>query len=101
MRLPIRPHTGPARGHLEWHRPSPTTLHNLWHHPISAGASRWGHRLSDPRTQQPGRPQTGRTLIPAASCEVRIKDRFPASISWERLAWMHQRLADNRSSAAA
>jgi len=101
IRLPIRPHTGPACGQLEWHRPSRTTLQNLLHHPISAGAYRWGHRLIDPRKQQPGRPQTGRTLIPAESCEVLIKDRFPASISWERFAGIQQRLADNRSIAAA
>jgi DNA invertase Pin-like site-specific DNA recombinase len=101
IRLPIRPHTGPTRGQLEWHRPSRTTLQNLLHHPIYAGAYRWGHRLIDPRKQQPGRPQTGRTLIPAESCEVLIKDRFPASISWDRFVGIQQRLADNRSIAAA
>ena len=101
IRLPIRPHTGPTRGQLEWHRPSRTTLQNLLHHPIYAGAYRWGHRLIDPRKQQPGRPQTGRTLIPAESCEVLIKDRFPAYISWDRFVCIQQRLADNRSIAAA
>src|SRR5262249_36854547 len=97
----IRPHTGPARGQLAWHRPSRTTLQNLLHHPIYAGAYRWGHRLIDPRTQQPGRPQTAATLIPPEPCERLIKDRFPAYISWERFAWIQQRLADNRSIAAA
>ena len=66
IRLPIRPHKGANRGQLEWHRPSRMTLQNLLHHPIYAGAYRWGHRKIDPRKQQPGRPQTGRTLIPAA-----------------------------------
>jgi DNA invertase Pin-like site-specific DNA recombinase len=78
IRLPIRPHTGPTRGPLEWHRPSRTTWQNLWHHPIYAGAYRWGHRLIDPRQQQPGRPQTGRPRSPAESCEVLINERFPA-----------------------
>jgi hypothetical protein len=32
---------------------------------------------------------------------VLIKDRFPASISWDRFTWIQQRLADNRSIAAA
>ena len=101
IRLPIRPHKGANRGQLEWHRPSRMTLQNLLHHPIYAGAYRWGHRKIDPRKQQPGRPHTGRTLIPAASCEVLIKDRFPAYISWERFEDIQQRLADNRSIAAA
>ena len=73
----------------------------MLHHPIYAGAYRWGPRLLDPRTQQPGRPQTGRTLKPAEAGEVLIKDRLPASISWERLVCIQPRLADNRSSAAA
>ena len=54
-----------------------------------------------PAQATPGRPQTGRTLIPAESCEVLITDRFPAYISWERFACIQQRLADNRSIAAA
>src|SRR6266478_10110572 len=81
IRLPIRPHTGPTRGQLEWHRPSRTTLQNLLHHPIYAGAYRWGHRLIDPRKQQPGRRSTGRTINTPAACDVLIPNRFPAYIS--------------------
>jgi len=74
IRLPIRPHTGPTRGQLEWHRPSRTTLQNLLHHPIYAGAYRWGYRQIDPRKQQPGRPNTGKTSIlrSRARCSSRI-----------------------------
>ena len=71
------------------------------HHPIYAGAYRWGYRKIDPRTQQPGRPNTGKTVNPPESCEVLIKDRFPAYISWERFASMQQRLSNNRSIAQA
>jgi DNA invertase Pin-like site-specific DNA recombinase len=101
IRLPIRPHFGPNRGHLEWRRPSRMTLQTLLHHPIYAGAYRWGYRKMDPRKQQPGRRSTGRTLNPADSCEVLIPDRFPASITWERFASIQQRLADNRAIAAS
>jgi len=101
IRLPIRPHFGPNRGHLEWRRPSRMTLQSLLHHPIYAGAYRWGYRKMDPRKQQPGRRSTGRTLNPADSCEVLIPDRFPAYITWERFESIQQRLADNRAIATS
>lgn len=91
MRLPIRPHKGANRGQLEWHRPNRMTLQNVLPHPIYAGAYRWGYRKMDPRKQQPGRPNTGRTVNPPELCEVLIHDRFPAYISWERFASMQQR----------
>jgi DNA invertase Pin-like site-specific DNA recombinase len=99
--LPIRPHYGPNRGQLEWHRPNRMTLQNVLHHPIYAGGYRWGYRKIDPRKQQPGRPNTGKTVNPPELCEVFIKDRFPAYISWERFEAIQQRLAHNRSVAEA
>jgi DNA invertase Pin-like site-specific DNA recombinase len=101
IRLPIRPHQGGNRGQLEWHRPNRMTLQNVLHHPIYAGAYRWGYRKMDPRKQQPGRPNTGRTVTPPELCEVLLHDRFPAYIRWERFASIPQRLADNRAIAAA
>jgi DNA invertase Pin-like site-specific DNA recombinase len=101
IRLPIRPHSGATRGQLEWRRPNRMTLQNLLHHPIYAGAYRWGYRTVDPRKQQPGRPYTGRTVKPPESCEVLIKGRFPAYINWDRFESIQQRLADNRAIAAA
>ena len=101
IRLPIRPHSGATRGQLEWRRPNRMTLQNLLHHPIYAGAYRWGYRKRDPRKQQPGRPYTGRTVKPPESCEVLIKGRFPAYINWDRFESIQQRLADNRAIAAA
>ncbi len=71
------------------------------HPPISAGASRWGSRQVAPRQQQPGRPNTGRTVTPRESCEGLITERFPPDIRWERLASMHQRVANNRRIAHA
>jgi DNA invertase Pin-like site-specific DNA recombinase len=101
IRVPIRPHSGVNRGQLEWHRANRMTLQNLLHHPIYAGAYRWGYRKMDPRKQQPGRPHTGRTVTPPAACEVLIKERFPAYISWERFDAIQQRLANNRALAEA
>jgi DNA invertase Pin-like site-specific DNA recombinase len=101
IQLPIRPLKGANRGQLEWHRPNRTTLHSMLHHPIYAGAYRWGYRTIDPRKQQPGRRHTGRTINPIDSCEVLIKDRFPAYISWEQFEAIQQRLANNRNLAEA
>jgi hypothetical protein len=101
IRVPIRPHCGPNRGQLVWRRPTRMTLQNMLHHPIYAGAYRWGHRKVDPRKQQPGRQSTGRIINVPEVCDVLIPHRFPAYISWERLAAIQQRLADNRAIAEA
>ncbi len=101
IRLPIRPQRGANRGQLEWRRPSRMTLQNLLHHPIYAGAYRWGYRKVDPRKQQPGRHNTGKSVNPADACDVLIKDRFPAYISWARFESIQRRLANNRNMAQA
>ena len=56
--MPVRPHFGINRGELEWRRPNRVTLLNMLHHPIYAGAYRWGHREVDPRKKVPGKPAT-------------------------------------------
>lgn len=95
VKLPIRPHCGASRGELEWRRPNRATLLNLLHHPIYAGAYRWGHREVDPRKKVPGRPTTGRTLHAHDECRVLIRDRFPAYITWEEFEKNQQKLAEN------
>jgi DNA invertase Pin-like site-specific DNA recombinase len=79
--IPVRPHGGPNRGQLEWRRPNRETLQNLLHHPIYAGAYRYGHRPIDPRRQQPGRPQTGKRVCRPEECLVLLRDRLPAYIT--------------------
>lgn len=101
VKIGTRPAGGPNRGQLEWRRPNRISLLNLLHHPIYAGAYRYGHRQADPRRQVPGRPGTGRTLLPADRCPVLIRDRFPAYISWERFEANQRRLAENRARADA
>ena len=82
--LGVRPHFGPNRGQLEWHRPCRPTLQNLYHNPIYAGAYVHGRRPVDPRRKIPGRPATGRTTTKLLQWEVLIKDHLPAYITWDR-----------------
>jgi DNA invertase Pin-like site-specific DNA recombinase len=82
IRIPVRPHFGPGRGELDWRRPNRATLQNLLHHPAYAGAYRFGHRPTDPRRKQPGRPNTGRLIRRPEECLVLIRDRLPAYITW-------------------
>jgi len=96
VKLPVRPHFGPNRGDLQWRRANRVTLLNLLHHPIYAGAYRWGHRQVDPRKKLVGRPTTGRTFKSHEECRVLIRDRFPAYISWEEFEENQQKLAENR-----
>ena len=95
VKLPIRPHCGVNRGELEWRRPNRVTLLNMLHHPIYAGAYRWGHREIDPRKKVPGRPTTGRTFHAYDECRVLIRDRFPAYIPWEEFENNQHKLKDN------
>jgi DNA invertase Pin-like site-specific DNA recombinase/DNA-binding transcriptional MerR regulator len=97
IRLGIRPHGGPNRGQLEWHRPNRITLQNLLRHPIYAGAYRYGHRSTDARRQVPGRPGTGRTVLPPERCPVLLRDHLPAYITWERFEANQRRLSANRA----
>jgi DNA invertase Pin-like site-specific DNA recombinase len=97
VKLPVRPHFGVNRGELEWRRPNRATLLNLLHHPIYAGAYRWGHREVDPRKKVPGRPTTGRTLNAHDRCRVLIHDRFAAYITWDQFETNQQKLAENRT----
>jgi DNA invertase Pin-like site-specific DNA recombinase len=97
IRIPVRVRSGPNRGQLEWHRPNRATLLNLLHHPIYAGAYRYGHRALDPRKKQPGRPHTGKQVHPPEDCAVLKRDHLPAYISWERFCANRRKLDANRT----
>jgi DNA invertase Pin-like site-specific DNA recombinase len=101
IRIPVRARGGPQLGQLEWHRPNRPTLLNLLHHPIYAGAYRYGHRALDPRKQQPGRRSSGKQLLPPEQCLVLIRDRLPAYITWERFCANQKRLEANRTNQDA
>lgn len=97
IRIPVRPTYGPNRGELEWRRPNRVTLQNLLHHPSYAGAYRYGHRPIDPRRKRPGRPNTGKLVCRPEDCQVLIRDRFPAYITWDRFCANRERLDANRA----
>jgi len=97
VKLPVRPHFGPNRGELQWRRANRVTLLNMLHHPIYAGAYRWGHREVDPRKKVAGRPASGRTFKSHEECRVLIHDRFPAYISWDKFEENQRKLAENQA----
>ncbi|HEY6923253.1 MAG TPA: recombinase family protein, partial [Steroidobacteraceae bacterium] len=97
IRLPVRPHFGPNRGKLEWHRPNRETLQNMLHHPLYAGYYRYGHRPTDPRRKVPGRRGSGRGIIKPQDCSVLLPNHCPAYITQERFWANQERLAANRA----
>ena len=96
IRIPVRVAGGPNKGQLEWRRPKRATLQNLLRHPSYAGAYRFGHRPTDLRKKLSGRPRTGKRSRHAEECLVLIRERLPASISWERFQANQERLLANR-----
>jgi DNA invertase Pin-like site-specific DNA recombinase len=99
IQLPHRVATGLNKGELEWRRPNRATLSNLLHHPVYAGAYVYGRRPTDPRRKQPGRPGTGRTVAQPEDCQVLLRDRLPAYISWEQFTRNIKQLEANTAQA--
>jgi hypothetical protein len=95
IQLPYRLASGPAKGELEWRRPTRHTLSSLLHHPMYAGAYVYGRRHTDPRHQQPGRPMTGRRVTPQAAWQVLLQDRYPAYITWAQFERHQQQRTAN------
>jgi DNA invertase Pin-like site-specific DNA recombinase len=99
IRLGIRVHRGPRRGHLEWHAPTPGMLSRMLHHPIYAGAYSYGRRRVDPKRTAviAGKRQLKMREVPMSEWMVLQQDRVPAYITWERYLANLQRLLQNRS----
>lgn len=95
VRVPQRVRFGPAKGELVWRRPNRTTLSNVLHHPIYAGAYVYGRRPTDPRRKQPGRPSSGRLVAKPEQCQVLLHDRIAAYISWEQFERNQRQLDAN------
>ena len=97
IEMPHRRRSKPNKGQLEWRSPNRTTLSNLLHHPIYAGAYVYGRRQSDPRHQKPGRPSTGRMVVDRQDWHVLIKQNHDGYISWEQFERNIEQLRDNRA----
>lgn len=97
IRIPVRVAGGPNKGQLEWRRPNQATWQNLLRHPSYAGAYRFGHRPTDPRKKQPGRPNTGKLIRRPEDWLVLIRDRLPAYITWDRFETNQKRLSATRN----
>jgi DNA invertase Pin-like site-specific DNA recombinase len=100
IRMPLRRRGGPDRGELDWRPPGRETVRHILRHPIYAGAYIYGFRPVDPRRRKPGSPKSGRGSGPAAEeCQVFLRDRYPAYISWDQFEANRSRMAANRSRA--
>ena len=97
IRIGVRPHYGPNRGNLEWHHPTRAAVQSILTRPIYAGTYRHGYRRFDPRRKKPGKPGSGRVVVPPDQYVALIPDRMPAYITRERYQANQQRLADNRA----
>src|SRR6516162_2647551 len=101
VQLPVRVHSGPSKGELEWRRPTRETLQNMLHNPAYAGYYAYGRRQVEPRRKIPGRPDTGRVVKDASEWLVLLPGRMPAYITPEQYEANVARMAANRQTAAA
>jgi DNA invertase Pin-like site-specific DNA recombinase len=97
IRLGVRVTRGPNRGRLEWRTPLSHTLTRMLHHPLYAGYYCYGRRRVDPRRKKPGRPGTGRVVLPREEYLALLPGCCPAYISVERFEAIQRRLSENRA----
>ena len=99
VQLPVRVHSGPSKGELEWRRPTRETLQVMVHNPVYAGYYAYGRRQVEPRRKVPGRPSTGRVVKDSAEWLVLLPGRLPAYITEEEYEANIARMAANRQTA--
>lgn len=95
VQMPIRSQSKADRGQLRWHRPNRTTLANMLHNPIYAGAYCWGRHSTDPKRKAMGKGVGKRRLAPE-DAKVLIKDHCPAYITWQQYQDNVERMQQNR-----
>jgi DNA invertase Pin-like site-specific DNA recombinase len=99
IQLPVRLREGPAKGDLEWRRPTRETLQNMLRNPAYAGCYAYGRRQVDPRRKIPGRPATGKVVMSSDEWLVLLPGRLPAYITEEEHQAILDRLEVNRQTA--
>jgi DNA invertase Pin-like site-specific DNA recombinase len=97
IQLGVRLREGPARGELQWRRPSRATLQNILRNPAYAGIYAYGRSTVDPRRRQAGRPFTGRVRTAREDWIVFLPGLLPGYISTEQYEKNRQRMEANRS----
>ena len=100
IQLPVRAHSGPSKGDLQWRRPTRETLQLMLHNPVYAGYYAYGRRQVEPRRKVPGRPSTGRVVRDSSEWLVLLPGRLPAYITPEEHQANIARMAANRQTAA-
>src|SRR5947209_7837371 len=100
VQLPVRVHSGPSKGEIEWRRPTRETLQIMLHNPVYAGYYAYGRRQVEPRRKVPGRPGTGRVVKDSGEWLVLLPGRMPAYITPEQYEANVARMAANRQTAA-
>jgi hypothetical protein len=93
-------HSGPAKGEIEWRRPTRETLQIMLHNPVYAGYYAYGRRQVEPRRKVPGRPSTGRVVKDTGEWLVLLPGRLPAYITPGQYEANVARMAANRQTAA-
>jgi DNA invertase Pin-like site-specific DNA recombinase len=97
IQIGVRVNGGVNKGELEWRRASRTILQTILKNPAYAGAYVYGRRKVDHKHQKPGHPFTGRKFVKAEDCQVFLKDRLPAYITWEEYERNRRQLQANRA----
>ena len=100
VQLPVRVHSGPSKGEIEWRRPTRETLQIMLHNPVYAGYYAYGRRQAGPRRKVPGLPSTGRVVKEAGEWLVLLPGRLPGYITPEEYEANVARMAANRQTAA-
>jgi hypothetical protein len=100
IQLPVRVHSGPSRGEIEWRRPTRETLQIMLHNPVYAGYYAYGRRQVELRRKVAGRPSTGRVVKNSSEWLVLLPGRLPAYITPEEYGANVARMAANRQTAA-
>lgn len=94
--LPIRLHSGPDKGSIEWRPPTPAVVNRVLRHELYAGMYRFGQRQTDPRRKKAGRPDAGRVVVPPDKYHALIPDHCPSYISAEQYQRNQERIRHNR-----
>lgn len=92
----MRVQRGPRRGELEWRRLTPSLLERMLHHPIYTGTYTYGRRHVERKRTAAAGGKGCRRAVPRSAWQVVQRDRFPASITWERYLANQHKLRDNR-----